>query len=164
MQKQIIVEDSSFVISVFHKGEPFHKNSVQLMTEILARKNKARIIIPSVVFFETIFNLCKIGISRKQIEEKLWKLLFHDQVFNISLVETSAFRLFKKFPKDNLQAFKTIDFLVVSTALAFDACLLTYDKGIRKNAGKIYPKIYYCADSKEFSNETDKFLDELRKG
>lgn len=161
---KIIVEDSSFIISVFHKGEPFHDHSVKLMTEILARKNKVRVVIPSIVFFETIFKLAQIGLSQNEIESKLWNFLFHDQVFNVGLVETSAFRLFKRFPRSHLQGFKTSDFLILSTALAFDASVLTYDLRFKKNAGQVYPRIYYCdPQNKDFGSDTDGFLKELQE-
>ena len=160
---KIIVEDSSFVISLFHKGEPFHKHSGSLMTEVLARKNKARTIIPSIVFFETIFKLVQIGIPQREIEEKLWKFLYLDQIFNVGIMETSGFRLLKKFPREHLKGFKTSDFLILSTALAFDAALLTYDKKLRRNAGQVYPKIYYCdPQDKEFGQDSDNFLRELK--
>lgn len=160
---KIIVEDTSFLISVFHTQESFHENSVNLMTEILARKNKARVIVPSIAFFETIFNLVRIGIPRSEIEKKLWDFLYNDQIFNIGLIETSAFRLFKKFPPEKLCGFKTGDYLIASTALAFDALILTYDKKMRKNIGSIYKKIYYCnPDDPDFSGDRDKFLTELK--
>ncbi|MBI4994694.1 PIN domain-containing protein [Candidatus Peregrinibacteria bacterium] len=150
-------------ISLFHKEEPFHKNSVNLMTEIWARKNEARVIIPSIVFFETIFKLVQIGIPQQEIEAKLWKFLYLDQIFNVGIVETSGFRLLKRFPRTHLKGFKTSDFLIVSTALAFDAVLLTYDQRLRRNAGQVYPKIYYCdSQNKEFGQDSDKFLRELK--
>ncbi len=159
---KIIVEDSSFIVSVFHKEEPFHDNSVYLMSEILARKNNLRIIIPSIAFMETIFKLNQIGLPQKVIEKKLWDFLYHDQVFNIGLVETSAFRLFKKFPREKMIGFKTADYLIASTALAFDAMILTYDKKMRRNIGGVYKKIYYCDPrEKEFSDDQANFLAEL---
>lgn len=159
---KIIVEDSSFIISVFHETEPFHKEAVSLMEQILERKGAVRIIIPSVIFYETIFNLVKRGVPRNVVEDKLWKLLYIDQVFNVSLVETSAFRLFKKFPIQYLQGFGSMDYLIMSTALALDATLLTYDKGMRRNAGKIYKKIFYAAPDEEFPEDTKNFLAELK--
>lgn len=160
---KIILQDSSFIISIFHKEEPFNKGSLFLKNYISNLKNEARIIVPTIVFFETIFKLSQIGVPEELIKEQLSTFLYHDQYFNVGLVETSAFRLFKKFPRENLKGFKTSDYLILSTALAFDAHLLTYDKKLRRNAGKIYNKIYYCdPDDKEFGNDTEKFIKSLR--
>lgn len=161
-EMKIIVEDSSFIVNVFHDNDPFHKEAVELMKQIIARRNQARIIIPSIAFFESIFKLIQIGLPRDEVEKKLWDFLYLEQVFNIGLVETSAFRLMKKFPTFRLKTFKTSDYLIVSTALAFDACVLTYDKGMRRELGKVYPKIFYCdPNDNEFRDDYQKFLDEL---
>lgn len=156
---KIILTDSSFWISSIYKDEPFHRQSLLLSETISNLKNSARIIIPSIVFFETMFKLNQFSFDQEEIKKILWTSLFRDQVFNVGLSETSAFRLFKRFPQAALKGFKTSDYLILSTALAFDAHLITYDKKLRRNAGQIYDKIYYCdPDDKEFGNDLEKFL------
>lgn len=156
--------DSSLLISLFREEEIFHANSNALMALIIACKNNARILIPSVVFFETIFKLHQKGIPQEKTREILLDLTLKDQVFTVNMSELTSFRLFKKFPKDKLGGFKTSDFIILCNALAFDAYLLTYDKKLRRNAGAIYDKIYYCdPDDKEFGEDTLNFLTTLTK-
>ncbi len=156
---KIILTDSSFLISYLDEREPFSRQSIFINEAISNLKNEARILIPSIVFFETIFKLNQLNFDQEEIKNILWNALFQDQIFNVTLSETSAFRLFKKYPQEKLKGFKTSDYLILSTALAFDAHLITYDKKLRRNAGEIYDKVYYCDPyDKEFGHDTGNLL------
>lgn len=159
---KIILTDSSYLIALIKTNEPYYKQAIFIDEKIVSLKNEARIIIPSIVFFEVIFKLNQSGYPQDEIKNKLWNTLFQDQIFNVALSETTAFRIFKKYPRDKLKGFKTSDYLILSTALAFDAHLITYDKKLRRNAGEIYDKIYYCdPDDKEFGGDMERLFKKI---
>ncbi len=66
-----VVEDSSFVISLLDKTDKFHAHALRFFKLILSHGHTVRTIIPSTVFYETMFVLLRNGVSYQQAKTKL---------------------------------------------------------------------------------------------
>ena len=158
--------DSSVVIAALESSDLFHPDAVLVFKELFhrRRKNKLKLIIPSIVFYETMVTLLKKGLERKVVERHLWKFLHLNNIFNVAVIETMAFRLTKNLDQISLANLRTYDFMIASIGLEFDAQILTFDLKMRKKIGQFYPSVYYCSSissQNTFGDETPKFLQEL---
>ena len=164
--KHFVLEDSSFVIAVMDPGDVFHRDAVFIFKKILECKDRVIVLIPSVVFFESIVTLIRKGISHSEIEDKFWKLLHLSNVINVPIIETMAFKLCKRLSgnSDFLQM-KTSDFVIANVGMEFDAQILTFDKGMRKRVFPTHNEIYYCSslytDGESFGDETSRFISDM---
>lgn len=162
--KQFVLEDSSFVIAVMDKDDCFHRDAVYVFKELLKRQNDIKVLIPSVVFFESLVTLVKKGLPEQEVESKFWKFLHLENVINVSVIETMAFKLCRRLGKNsNYQQLKTSDFLIANTAIEYDAQILTFDKQMRNRIFPNYAEIYYCSEiglgsTDSFKDESAKFL------
>lgn len=160
--KHCVLEDSSFLIATLDNSDEFHQDAVFVFKKLIENKNKVKIIIPSLVFYETIITLIKRGgLPINIIEKKLWNFLYSSMILNISLIETNAFKICKQLANDDLSQLKTPDFIVINTGMEFEAQILTFDKQMRKRVGLVYPEIYYCSALGEMPDETPRFLQDL---
>jgi len=162
--KHCVVYDSSFLIATIDTGDEFHRDAIYIFQKILEERAKIKIIIPTLVFYETIVTLIKKeAASREQIEKKLWNLLYSNIVLNVALIETAAFKTCKRLAGWDLSKLKTADFIISSVGLEYDAQILTFDKEIRKNLGTYYPSVYYCSPIGNMQDESERFLQDLYK-
>lgn len=160
--KHCVLQDSSFLVATIDQNDDFHKDALYIFKKILENKREIKVIIPSLVFYETIITLIKKGgVSRTVIEKKLWDFLYHDMVINISIIETGAFKACKRLISNDLSRLKTQDFIIINTGLDYDAQILTFDKQMRKRVGEVYPKIYYCSDIGSMEDESHLFIKDL---
>lgn len=160
--KHCILYDSSFLIATLDKGDDFHQDAVFVFKKLVENKNKIKIIIPSLVFYETIVTLVKKGgTPTKLIEQKLWNFLYSSMILNISLIETNAFKMCKQLANYDLSQLKTPDFIVINVGMEFEAQILTFDKQMRKRVGQIYPEIYYCSALGSMPDESPRFFKEF---
>ena len=99
-----------------------------------------------------VFLRCSMNLWLVQpefLKQKLWDYLYNEEVLNITILETAAFRLSKQLIKTNLQL-KTSDAIIAMTGIEFEAQILTFDKGMHTALQKIsYKNIYLCRDQKE---------------
>lgn len=163
MKKSFIVEDSSFVISVIDRNDTFHKDALFIYQELKKYHDDILILIPSIVFFESVITLVKKGVDRGKVENSLWKFLHIKNVRNIGLVETTAFRFCRNMQnKRGFTKLRTNDFLIASVAMDYSAQIITFDVKMRNRLKKSYDPIYCCATIGSQQDETNDFLDELR--
>ncbi len=143
--KHCVLQDSSFLIASLDENDIFHKDAIFIFKHLIKNRNDIKVIIPTLVFYETIISLIKKGgISRTEIERKLWNFLYHDMVINISLL-------------------KTPDFIIVNTGIEFDAQILTFDRQMINRVKLLYPQIYYCSEHGGFYDQTLDFLTDFYK-
>lgn len=162
--KHCILQDSSFLIATIDTNDCFHKDAVYIFQKILSNKRDVKIIIPSLVFYETIVTLIKKGgMPRELIEKKLWNFLYSNLVLNVAQIETNAFKMCKKLSNFNLTYLGTQDFIISSIGMDYEAQILTFDQNFRKRVGSIYEKIYYCSQINWPQDETPRFLSDLNK-
>lgn len=162
-----IVEDSSFVVALLHKKDPNHNKALLIFQSFIYKfTGKIKILIPSIVFFETLFTLLRLGTERKELEIKLWRLLQTRDVINVNPPETSMLRyathmenLIESLPPREEAPKSTADAIVVATAVDFDAMLLTFDKKMCEFYFKTYKDIY-CPLTDE---QTKQFFEKLSK-
>ncbi|HOX40689.1 MAG TPA: PIN domain-containing protein [bacterium] len=163
--KHCILEDSSFLVATIDPTDLFHRYAVLIFKKIIENKKEVKVVIPTLVFYETIITLVKRGgIPKATIEKKLWDFLFSDLVLNVALIETSAFRVCKKLSTSDISTLKTQDFIIANVGMEYEASILTFDKRMRTRVGSVYPDIYYCAslgldgNSMPGEDETPRFL------
>lgn len=162
--KHCILQDSSFLIATIDKNDVFHKDAVFIFNKLIKERKNIKLIVPTLVFYETIVTLIKKGgVSRQEIETKLWNFLYSDMIINVSLIETGAFKICKKLKDDQISSLRTQDFIIISVGLEYDAQILTFDKTMRKKVGSVYEKIYYCSNIDNKVDETPKFLTDLNE-
>lgn len=165
--KHCILQDSSFLVATMDPFDVFHKDAVYIFQKILENRRNVKVIIPSLVFYETIVTLIKKGnVSKDEIEKKLWRFLYHDMVLNVSLIETNAFKVCKRLEDQDISQLKTQDFIIASIGLEYEAQILTFDMQMRKKVRLIYPSIYYCSNidlPRDLTDETGDFLKDLYK-
>lgn len=94
-----IIEDSSFVISLLDSNDILHKYALGSFRQILSIKSGIRVVIPSTVFYETMFVLIKNGISYNSAKNKLNNLMMIDSVINLAITETYILKLAKHTEK-----------------------------------------------------------------
>ena len=159
--KHCILEDSSFVISTINRGDMFHYEAVKILNELVKRRDKIKIIIPSIVFFESIIKLIQRGVPPKYVEDKLWNFLYIEEVLNITFPETAAFRLIKHLQKADLKL-KAPDLVIALTAIEYEAQILTFDKPMWSALQNInYSQVYFCpqqGEQKRFLKDLDKAI------
>jgi len=161
-----IIEDSSFVVSVFDPQDEFHNDGVQVLNYLKAiitystnstkiDKNGIKIILPSLVLFETATTLLKKGIKVEEIEEKIWKL---SHLTEISIIEIPSL-FFTRIctSPEKIKPFKTSDLLICLTAIEYNGLILTFDKKMWQRVKEFYPYIYFCKKQEELK----KFINEL---
>lgn len=160
--KHCVLQDSSFLVATLDPTDDFHKDAVFIFRKIIKNRRKVKVIIPSLVFYETIVTLIKKGgLSKASLEKKLWNFLYSDLVLSISMLETSAFKVCKKLKYEELRQLSTQDFIIVNAGIDYQAQILTFDKQMRKRVGDVYSEIYYCSNVGGMVDETEKFLSDL---
>lgn len=168
--KHYVLEDTSFVLALLDKNDESHYRAWKIFDNLRKLKNHIRVLIPSMVFFETIGVLTRKKINKDELDGKLWRMLHIEEIFNISLVETMSFNLCRKYCeilqddsfKDDKGLVKYIgiqDFLIAATGIDYDAQILTLDKPMFTRLRKFYPNIYYGKEK----NETDRFFLDIKK-
>lgn len=121
-------------------------------------------VVPSLVFYETIVTLIKKGgLEPKVVEKKLWDFLYSDLVLNVAMLETNAFKVCKKLKNRDLSLLGTQDLIIVNTAMEYEAQILTFDKQMRKRVKEVYPEIYYCSPQGRMEDETADFLKDFNQ-
>lgn len=155
--RHTILQDSSFVIASINIDDIFYKEAIEISSELLKRKNKIRIVIPAIVFFETMFKLIQRGVKPEFVQHYLWKYLYEDEVLNVSLLETAAFRMSKKLAFSKIHL-KTSDAIIALTGMEFESQILTFDNQMHKTLQAIdYKESYLCSKK----SERKRFLKEL---
>lgn len=159
--KHCVLEDSSFVIATIDPNDKFHRDAVFIFNRLIAAGSDIKVIIPSVVFFESVFTLIKNGVNKNIVETKLWNFLFIDQIVNVTLIETMAFKLAKQLTMGQISTLRTADYLIASIGLQYDAQILTFDFNMRRKIKPIHSKIYYCSSLDGKTDESIDFLEDL---
>ena len=162
--KHCILQDSSFLVATLDKSDEFHNDAVLIFKKLIENKRDLRIVVPSLVFYETIITLIKRGgVPKEEIERKLWRFLYSGMVLNVSLIETNAFRVCKRLSNLDLSKLNTQDFIIVNVGFDYEAQILTFDKNMRKRVGQFYPEIYYCSEMGDMEDESLRFIEDLNK-
>lgn len=161
--KHCVLEDSSFIIATIDPNDKFYEDAIFIYDKLLSAGDSIKIIIPSPVFFESIFTLLKNGIDRKVVEERLWNFLFMDQIVNITLIETMAFKLAKDLTLGQIGSLRTNDYLISSIGIEYDAQILTFDRKMYDRVKSIHPQIYFCSSADNYEDESLLFLKDLAK-
>lgn len=159
--KHTILQDSSFVIAYLNEQDALHKDAIEITSKLLKHKDKFKILIPSIVFFETIIKLIQRGIKPEYARKYLWNYLFEDEVLNFSLLETAAFRMSKQLVKSKIEL-RTSDAIIALVGMEFESQILTFDKDMAERLQGIdYSQSYYCIKETErsrFFNDLDKTI------
>ncbi len=125
--RHCVLQDSSFLIATLNNDDLFHADALFVFKKLMEYKSKIKIIIPALVFYETIVTLIKKGSPRATIEKKLWDFLYHDSVINVSLIETAAFKACRRLSNCPLEDLRTQDFIIANIGIEYDAQILTFD-------------------------------------
>lgn len=142
-----IIEDSSFVISLLDTTDIHHQPALEVFRVIISHSTKVRAIIPSTVFYETLFVLLKNGVSYRQAKTKLNNLMMIDEVINLAITETNILKLAKHtqqliINKANKTRVRSNDLLIASIACNQEnSCLITSDLGM-KDYDSVYENIF----------------------
>jgi len=159
--KHLILQDASFVVAFHNSKDKFYEQAVEIIDALKERKDNFKVIIPSIVFFEVITKLIQRGVDPAVVRQKLWNYLYDEEVLNLTILETAAFRLSKQIV-DNSIELKTSDAIIAMTGIEFEAQILTFDKGLHSALRKInYADIYLCnkdADRKRFIAKLDRII------
>ena len=132
-----IVEDSSFIISLLDTTDVHHQSALEVFRIIISHSPKVRAIIPSTVFYETLFVLLKNGVSYQQAKTKLNNLMMIDEIINLAITETNILKLAKHtqqliLNKTNKTRVRSNDLLIASIACNQEhSCLITSDMGMK---------------------------------
>lgn len=157
--KHCVLQDSCFLVATLDPTDVFHKEAVYLFNKLLENRHDIKIIVPSLVFYETIVTLIKKGgMTPDAIEKKLWNFLYSSIVLNIAMIETGAFKICKRLNNKNLSLLKTQDLMIVNIAIDYEAQILTFDKLMRKRVKEVYSDIYYCSSQGDMEDETGDFI------
>lgn len=160
--KHCVLQDSCFLVATLDPTDLFHKEAVYIFNKLLENRKDIKIIVPSLVFYETIVTLIKKGgMPPDAIEKKLWNFLYSPLVLNVAMLETSAFKICKRLKDKNLSLLKTQDLMIVNIAMDYEAQILTFDKPMRKRVKEVYSDIYYCSSQGGMEDETGDFLKDL---
>lgn len=152
-----ILQDSSFIIAVVNEKDIFHTEATEVIDDLIKYKSKIRLVIPAIVFFETMFKLIQRGVKPEFVQQYLWKYLYEDEVLNVSLLETAAFRMSKKLAFSKIHL-KTSDAIIALTGMEFESQILTFDNQMHKTLQAIdYKESYLCSKK----SERKRFLKEL---
>jgi len=156
-----IIEDTSFIVAVLDAGDIFYEDAWKTLEVFSPFLDKVRIIIPSVMLLETTTTLLKKGLSKSRVEEKLWKLLHRKEVMVVDIPAN----LFIKLPYASftVRELKTYDLVLGTLGFEYSALILTFDKKIREKVKGIYPAIYYCSSKGDTKNESELFVEDLKK-
>lgn len=141
-----LVEDSSFFISLLDPTDPLHDDALTVFKYIYAATD-IRIVVPTMVFHETLFTLIKNGVSLRSIKPKLLNFLMIDEIICHSLNEVHLLKLLDKFKTvvDNSSdgIIRTYDSTIVTIAMEYsNSCLITSDKGMKNRHSASYPNIF----------------------
>lgn len=142
-----IIEDSSYLISLFAEEENFYPQAVSISRLISNTSEDVRVIIPSTVYYETMFVLLKKGIDYTKIKKSLNYLMLDDKIINLPVTETSILKLAKHSQnlmseKENKTKIRSNDLLITSIACDYqNSCLITSDAGI-KEYKPVYKNIF----------------------
>lgn len=142
-----IIEDSSFVVSLLDTSDVLHQSAVDVFRLIISHSSNIRVIIPSTVFYETLFVLLKNGVSYGQAKTKLNNLMMVDEVINFAITETNILKLARYTQqliqnKTNKTKVRSNDLLIASIACNQEnSCLITSDVGM-KDYDPIYKNIF----------------------
>lgn len=156
MKKIYLIEDTSFVVSLMNSADPNHGCALSLFKEFVNYHNKVRIVIPSIVVFETLFALIRNRIPKSIVQEKLWRLLMVYDVFNYPILETTALRIGPRMERCILNLpqeakLQANDLIVMATSLEFEnAPILTFDKQMKTQFSSIHGNIYYGLDNEDY--------------
>jgi len=156
-----VLEDSSFVIATIDPNDKFHEDAVFIYEKLLSAGESIKVIIPSPVFFETVFTLIKNGVNRDIVEKKLWNFLYVDQIINVTLIETMAFKLAKKLTNNQLSNLRTADYLISTIGIQYQAQILTFDRKMYEKVKPIHSTTYFCSNIDEYKDESLIFLRDL---
>ncbi len=147
--KHLVLKDANFTIASNYTKDEFFKVAMEIESQLSDRKDKFRLLMPTTVFFETIIVLTNLGVAEKIIQTKLWNYLLSEDVFNLTILETSAFRLARNLRQKQLKI-KTSDAIIASFGMETEAQIISFDKQMTKNVKNAgYDKIYYCVEEKE---------------
>lgn len=121
--------DSSVFIAFFKEEDLFHKETFKLI-EILSEEDDVVIVVPVIIFLETVNILNKItsGFKSRQIFE------IFKRYETIDLTLESSKSIIRFFKDLNL---KTSDATIVATSKITFSTLITWDKKLQKEARKI---------------------------
>jgi len=156
-----IIEDTSFIVSVLDSEDIFFKDAWKTLEVFSPFLNKTKIIIPSVMVLETATVLLKRGLSKSNVEEKLWKLLHREEVM-VTDIPVNLFVKLTHFSGDIMQL-KTYDLVLATMGIEYNALILTFDKKIRGKVKSIFPYVYYCSSEGRMKNELQLFAQEFTK-
>lgn len=166
MKKLYLVEDTSFVVSLMNNNDPHHFLALDIFRKILLSKSKVRVVMPTTVFFETLFALLRNRIPKNVIQEKLWKLLMIDDVLNFPTLETTALRLSNVIGPYILglpqnAVIQANDLIVLATSLDLEcAPVVTFDKKMKTKFNNLHGNIFYCLEERD-KNNLIKIIDEF---
>lgn len=158
MQKLYIIEDTSFVVSLLNSTDCNHHIALEIFRQILDAKNKVRVVIPTTVLFESLFALIRNRIPKAVVQEKLWRLLMIFDVFNFSILETTALRLSNQIEPYILNlplesGIQANDLIVLCASLDLEcAPILTFDKKMKTKFNHLHKKIFYCLEEEDKIN------------
>jgi predicted nucleic acid-binding protein len=157
--KCFVVEDTSFVVAVLDSRDTYHPDAIFAFQQILSRKDKVQILIPPMVLYETIVTMRRKGTTQATLEDRVMKLVNIKNITVIALSEMSALKHAKSLLNlDQGTALRTHDFLIASTAMEFEAKILTFDKQLKEKCSKHYPEVYYCSSIGGLTDETTAFM------
>ena len=132
-----VLEDASFIVALIDNKDSNHARAWKVFEFCLKNNNKIKIFIPSIAFLETTAVLIRKKINTSQVNNSLWKFLHIDNIINIPLIETMAFKLCRKYAailqdetlKNNgFPSFiKTSDFYIATSGIEYEAKILTFD-------------------------------------
>lgn len=146
------------------KNDVFHKDAVYIFKKLIENKKDIKIVVPSIVFYETIVTLIKKGgVPVEEIEKKLWRFLYSNMVLNVGLIETNAFKVCKRLIHQEISRLGTQDFIIANVGIDYEAQIITFDKDMKKRLSGVYPEIYYCSSIGNMVDETPRFLEDLSK-
>ena len=163
--RSYVVEDSSFVVGLLDKEDKFHWDALKVFEILINNKKYLKIILPSVVIYESITTLLRKGYQYNVVERKIWNLLHIDDLVIVNLPVENAYRVGKRLSNRFSLEHKitTLDWLIVGCGIDFEGQIVTFDLKLARRVKPFYPYIYYCSGLDDHEDETEKFIEDLNR-
>lgn len=149
--------DSNFIINYTVKNEPHHKLAFGIHNLIKNKCPEYKIIIPSIVYNETITTLFTKTTNIEKIRKICSNFQESKNVINFPINEISTFGLLKTLSDEGYfknalnshRKMRTSDTLIACSAKQLNAYLLSFDIPFYDQLSTVYDKIYDCTKTSE---------------
>src|SRR3989344_2386254 len=132
MENRYIVEDSSYLLSVFNPDDRFHNEALETLG-IITRFPNITLVFPEIVIHETSFSLMKLCLPPELIRGKINDLSMLPKVIIFDMNPFTSLRYISRYynkltlSQSQRNITKTNDYLIGCAAIDFNASVISSD-------------------------------------